>query len=172
MKIWEGINHRCKKSFLTFFILVTFFTFFNVFLGERFFHLWYKSLYTPRRVRPWFVYVFCCIVRRACRWIRHKVDSNDTHKAVDGAKKKAKLGKRASLTAVDRLSDSMPSLAVRCPTGGHRPQTNTGNTGHQNRSTRPTLHVRPRNVGEIPPNAVPDVQGIYTSPKLPKLATV
>ena len=78
---------------------------------------------------------------RECRWFRHKTDSYDTQKNADktsdGAKKRAKVGKRGSLTAVDRLSDSMPSLALRSLTTNQRPQTDTG-IGHQKRSSRDT----------------------------------
>lgn len=67
-------------------------------------------------------------------WFRHRTDSYDTQKNVDktsdSAKKRAKVGKRGSLTAVDRLSDSMPSLALRSSTSNQRPQTDIC-TGHQ-----------------------------------------
>ena len=81
-----------------------------------------------------------------CRWFRHKVDSYDTHRHAgdknSDAKKRVKVTKRGSLTAVDRLSDSMPSLALRTSnTSGQPLLTNISSNGHQKRSSHASFNV-------------------------------
>ena len=77
------------------------------------------------------------------RWFRHKGDSYETQKNNSSAslgvktgenkKKKAKLSAPGSLSDIARLSDSLPSLALRAPTSHHQqPQTGAAGAKHQN----------------------------------------